>query len=115
MKKLIQNKIDYMVQISLAVLVATLFFVVNIVVWGPTIQGDEGGYLSYAAAIAGYRVDNATSYYSGYSLLIAPAFYWQNQRVKIKGAASLVYLAAFEKLWADGVDVSLVKEIDSNV
>ncbi|RYD15647.1 MAG: hypothetical protein EOP90_06780 [Lysobacteraceae bacterium] len=35
---------------------------------------DEGGYLSNAAAFAGFAFDGASSYHAGYSLLIAPAF-----------------------------------------
>ncbi|MBL4796435.1 MAG: hypothetical protein JKY50_03380 [Oleispira sp.] len=71
-----EYKINKVLPYFVALLVSFLFFVVNLNVWGPTIQGDEGGYLSYAAAFSGYMVDNATSYHPGYSILISPAFLW---------------------------------------
>jgi len=42
----------------------------------PTVYPDEIGYLMNAAAIAGYQSDIATQYYSGYSLLISPAYFF---------------------------------------
>lgn len=53
---------------------ALLAFGLNLGSAGPMIQGDEGGYLANAAAIAGYRNDLASSYHAGYSILLSPAF-----------------------------------------
>ncbi|HEX7112704.1 MAG TPA: hypothetical protein VF216_09685 [Mizugakiibacter sp.] len=41
----------------------------------PYVFGDEAGYLLKAAALDGVRTDAYSSYYPGYSLLIAPAFW----------------------------------------
>lgn len=41
----------------------------------PYVFGDEAGYLLKAAALDGARTDAYSSYYPGYSLLIAPAFW----------------------------------------
>lgn len=59
----------------LATVLAVATFAVNLGVKGPMIQGDEGSYLANAAAIAGFHNDMASSYYAGYSILIAPAFW----------------------------------------
>ena len=66
----IAEKAEY----ALAILVTSAFFLANLPIAGPVYQADEGGYLANAAAIAGFSVDVASSYYAGYSLLLAPAF-----------------------------------------
>ena len=43
---------------------------------GPAYLKDEIGYLANAAFLAGRTVDAASSYHAGYSLFIAPAFWW---------------------------------------
>jgi hypothetical protein len=58
----------------LALFSTLIFFLANWNVIGPFVQGDEGGYLANAATLAGYRIDSASSYHAGYSLLITPAF-----------------------------------------
>jgi len=58
------------------VLVTIIFFAFNYQIPYYTIQGDEGGYLSYAAAYAGFVIDNPTSYHSGYPFFISPAFWF---------------------------------------
>lgn len=50
------------------------FFVLNLDISGPAVLSDEIGYLSKAATIAGDPVHFASSWFGGYSLLIAPAF-----------------------------------------
>jgi hypothetical protein len=40
----------------------------------PYVFGDEAGYLTKAAALAGLRTDAYSSYYPGYSLLLAPLY-----------------------------------------
>lgn len=57
------------------VLAAVIVFFLNYGIQGPMIQGDEGSYLANAAAIAGFHNDMHSSYYAGYSILIAPAFW----------------------------------------
>ena len=68
--------LSFIILLAIPVFVFIYYFTANFNVYGPTIQGDEGGYLSMAAAFSGYWVDNATSYMPGYSLLISPSFYW---------------------------------------
>lgn len=50
------------------------FLVLNIGITGPAYLSDEVGYLNKAATIAGDTVHSPSSWYGGYSLLIAPAF-----------------------------------------
>ena len=60
----------------LSALLAIFLFIVNLFIKGPMIQADEGSYLANAAALAGFHNDMASSYHAGYSLLIAPAFWF---------------------------------------
>ncbi len=56
---------------------AAIFFtylLVSLRYSGPAYLSDEMGYLSKAAAIAGYPSDMASSWHAGYSFLIAPIF-----------------------------------------
>lgn len=55
---------------------ALVYIAVNLYVGGPAYLGDEIGYLSNAAFLAGHHSDGASSYYAGYSLLISPLFYF---------------------------------------
>lgn len=55
--------------------IAVAFFCFNLQYIGPAYLSDEIGYLNKAAAFAGYGVDGASSWFGGYSLLIAPLFY----------------------------------------
>lgn len=57
-----------------AVLFSVVFFAVSLQYTTPINVGDETGYLTKAAAIAGHKVDAASSYHAGYSIFIAPAF-----------------------------------------
>ena len=41
---------------------------------GPAYLADEIGYLAKASFIAGYTIDGSSSYYPGYSLILAPLF-----------------------------------------
>jgi hypothetical protein len=54
--------------------IAVGFFVANWTIAEPSVYPDEGGYLAYAAGLAGYWKDAATSYNAGYSALLIPAF-----------------------------------------
>jgi len=55
---------------------AIAYILINLYVVGPAYLGDEIGYLSNAAFLAGHHSDGASSYYAGYSLLISPLFYF---------------------------------------
>jgi len=55
-------------------LTAAFFALANIRYSGPVIRPDEVGYLGYAAFLAGYSVDAASSYHLGYSIFLAPLF-----------------------------------------
>jgi len=57
-----------------SIVVAGVYLGVNRDVLGPHIHPDEGAFLAYAATIAGYQLDLASSYRPGYPLLISPAF-----------------------------------------
>lgn len=54
--------------------IAVGFFFANRTISQPSVYPDEGGYLAYAAGLAGYWKDAATSYNAGYSVLLTPAF-----------------------------------------
>lgn len=58
-----------------AILVTATFCALTAWVTGPAYLRDEIGYLSNAAFLGGRYVDVASSYYAGYSLLLAPLFY----------------------------------------
>lgn len=52
-----------------------LMIVASVCLLGPQVEVDEGSYLLSAAAIAGrLEINPVIGYYSGYSLLVAPAF-----------------------------------------
>jgi hypothetical protein len=57
-----------------AIFIAAIAYLINLLVKGPMIQGDEGSYLANAAAIAGFPNDMFGKYHAGYSILISPAF-----------------------------------------
>ena len=86
-----------------ALFLAFCVFLLNYQVAGPMIQGDEGGYLANAAAIAGFHNDLASSYHAGYSFLIAPAFYIfdtpQSIWLTVKVINSALYLLLVVALW----------------
>lgn len=56
---------------------------------GPAYLEDEIGYLASAAFFAGHRIDAASSYHVGYSLLIAPAFLLSDPYVVWKGVLTI--------------------------
>src|SRR5437588_10572816 len=62
---------------------------------GPAYLRDEIGYLANAAFLAGYRIDAASSFHAGYSLLIAPAFLLSEPKLVWKAV-----LAINAILWA---------------
>lgn len=57
-----------------ALLFSVAYFAISLRFKGPGYLADEVGYLLNAAALTGDRIDGASSYHFGYSLLIAPAF-----------------------------------------
>lgn len=70
-EKLVSNWLG----MTLALLASLVVYSSNLSIAGPMIQADEGSYLANAAALAGFPNDLAGSYTAGYSLLLAPA-YW---------------------------------------
>lgn len=61
---------------------------------GPQVEADEGSYLLSAAVLAGFTDANPSGgYYSGYSLLLLPAFFLQSQPDRIYHLALLVNAA----------------------
>ena len=57
----------------------------------PQVQADEGSYLLNAAMLAGHIHANPTyGYYSGYSLLLLPAFLFHSQPIPIHHGALLI-------------------------
>ncbi|MBL4606536.1 MAG: hypothetical protein JKY01_01740 [Pseudomonadales bacterium] len=80
-----------------------MVFSINILVQGPMIQADEGSYLANAAALAGYPNDLASSYHSGYSMLIAPAFWIANTPqeiwIVVKAINALLFVIIVNNLW----------------
>ena len=59
----------------------------------PIVWTDETGYLINAAAVAGFRLDGASSYTGGYSLLIAPGFLVSGDPVTIYRLVQAINLA----------------------
>lgn len=57
---------------------------------GPTYLSDEASYLTKAAFLAGYNVDNASSWHAGYSLLLSPLFMLFSDLSKIWRGALLL-------------------------
>jgi len=62
----------------LALTISLLSFYANLPVAGPMIQSDESCYLLNAAAIAGYPNDFGNSHHAGYSIILAPAYWFGN-------------------------------------
>lgn len=56
---------------------------------GPAYLRDEIGYLANAAFFAGHKIDAASSFHAGYSLLIAPAFLFSDPRLVWKGVLTI--------------------------
>lgn len=56
----------------------------------PYVFGDEAGYLTKAAALAGLRTDAYSSYYPGYSLLLAPLYGIDPHTQAIYGAVQML-------------------------
>ncbi|MDR1630861.1 MAG: hypothetical protein LBS36_11745, partial [Oscillospiraceae bacterium] len=62
------------IPILFGVIVFLVYFIFSLQYTGPAYLSDEIGYLSKAAAIAGFPVDVASSWQAGYSILLAPLF-----------------------------------------
>lgn len=52
-----------------------VYWIINQRFTGPTYLADEIGYLTKAAALAGFPVDAASKYHGGYSLVLSPLFF----------------------------------------
>ena len=61
-------------RISVVFIIGIIFWLLSSTYQGPAYLTDEIGYLTKAAAIAGFSVDGASSYHGGYSFFLAPLF-----------------------------------------
>jgi hypothetical protein len=75
--------------------IGAAFLLISLHSSGPAYLEDEIGYLANAAFLAGHRIDAASSYHAGYSLLIAPMFLLSDPYLVWKGV-----LAINAALWA---------------
>lgn len=71
-----------------------LYSLVNISFTGPVFLDDELGYLNKAAVLAGYPMDISSSYFAGYSLVLAP-FFWLFDEAQTIWYSILILNAAF--------------------
>jgi len=85
---------DWRVALS-SVAIGCVYLAASWHISGPAYLRDEIGYLANAAFFAGYRIDAASSFHAGYSLLITPAFVFSDPRVVWKAV-----LAINAILWA---------------
>jgi hypothetical protein len=70
---------------------------------GPAYLRDEIGYLANAAFLTNHRIDAASSYHAGYSLLITPAFLFSNPWLVWKAVLTInaiTWAANFAMLYA---------------
>ena len=74
MKKKITISPECSIAAMLGVIVAIVYFFLNLGFAGPAYLADEIGYLLNAAALSGSKVDGASSYHFGYSLFLIPSF-----------------------------------------
>jgi hypothetical protein len=58
----------------LSLFIFIIYLLINIRYHAPVTLSDEAGYLTKAMALSGIKVDAASSYFGGYSLMILPAF-----------------------------------------
>lgn len=56
--------------------VFVIYFLNGLQFTGPAYLGDEIGHLTKAALFAGYPLDGASSYHGGYSIFLAPVFFF---------------------------------------
>lgn len=100
-KKLVHSEL--LVGILLSLFISSFTFIFNKNVAGPIIHGDEAGYLLNASAIAGFPNDFASSYFSGYSFMIAPAFYFFDEPYiiweAVKAINSILLFLFIFSLW----------------
>ncbi|NLY09867.1 MAG: hypothetical protein GXZ11_08315 [Tissierellia bacterium] len=68
------EKVYYKYLLLLSLGVFLIYWLFNRQYTGPAYLSDEIGYLSKAAAFAGYPVDMASSWHGGYSLILSPLF-----------------------------------------
>lgn len=113
------NKFHWYAGALLAFATACVFYAANSWVSGPAYLADEIGYLNNAAFIAGKFVDGASSYYAGYSFLIAPLFYfmddpnrvWQGVLIVnavMWGATVWLLLSMIQRLFPEATKTTLI-------
>lgn len=81
---------DRWVSAAVGVFVAAAFYAIVSGVSGPAYLRDEIGYLSNAAFLGGRHVGGASSYYAGYSLLLAPLFHFIDHPARVWQGVMLV-------------------------
>jgi hypothetical protein len=84
-----------------AIAIAVVYLISAWHTTGPAYLEDEIGYLANAALFAGHRLDAASSYHAGYSLLIAPAFFLGSPDAVWKGVLTInaaLWAASFAML-----------------
>lgn len=79
----------------LFVAVFITYFIFSLQFTGPAYLSDEVGYLSKAAALAGYSIDASSSYHAGYSVLLAPLFHLLTDPFSIWHGVQAVNAALF--------------------
>lgn len=92
--------------LMLAAVIITYYLLLNWQFSGPTYLGDEIGYLSNAAFIAGSRIDGSSSYHFGYSLFLVPSYLLFSDTAAIWKSVlvtnALIFSAAFSVLYLIG-------------
>jgi hypothetical protein len=96
---------DRAVSLALGVVVAGVYLALASGVTGPAYLRDEIGYLGNAAFLGGRHVDGASSYYAGYSLLLAPLFHFLDDPASVWRGVMIVNAA----MW--GVSLALLHAI----
>lgn len=76
--------------ILLPIFIGIIYLYINRNYDGPAFQQDEIGYLINAAFLAGFVVDGYSSYHAGYSIFLAPLFYFFNNPDEIWKGVKIV-------------------------
>jgi hypothetical protein len=87
----------------LSVVIGCAYLAVSWHTSGPAYLRDEIGYLANAAFLANHRIDAASSYHAGYSLLITPAFLFSDPDLVWKAVLTInaiMWAANFAMLYA---------------
>ena len=65
---------EVILSFALLLIIFIIYYIYSLRFVGPAYLSDEISYLTKAAAVAGHNVDAASSWYAGYSILLAPIF-----------------------------------------